>query len=245
MGMPSALIVLVLMAPAPLLAANAAGPSQAPQPPRALQDDELDEVFVEGRRNRDRPRSWDDYQQPFNFLARLVGEFDVEGSVDVQGQGNPEHLRRAQGRAHCIGFGSAPGVQCQLNVRWPASSGANGEEIPGGVSTLDPAILLLGFEPVSPGISHVLLDNRGVADNAVGRMSSPNTMVSRSQCVGIPGNCQRTVRITAEPDLDTVRITMEFARDQQEFLSLALVMRRVPGTGSVVYGRKQPERERK
>lgn len=242
---------IALLAMVALTGSGLVVPADTPSAPDpvspAQQAEELEEVLVEGRRirrQRTRP-SWNEYQQPFNFLARLVGEFDIDGSVDLQGQGNPEHMRRAQGRAHCIGFGSAPGVQCQLNVRWPASSGADGEEIPGGVSTLDPAMLLLGFDPVTPGISHVLLDNRGVADNAVGRMNSPNTMLSRSRCVGMPGNCQRTVRITAEPDLDTVRLTIGFARDQQDFLSLAFVMRRVPGTGSVVYGGKQQKQEKK
>src|SRR5688572_29809952 len=127
MGLPSALIVLVLMAPAPLLAANAPGSSQAPQPPRTLQDDELDEVFVEGRRNRDRPRSWDDYQQPFNFLARLVGQYVVAGQVDLHAQGKTEDLRTVSGRATCLGFGAAPGVQCELNLQWPETRGPGGE----------------------------------------------------------------------------------------------------------------------
>lgn len=206
---------------------------------------ELDEVIVEGRRVRERRPSFREYQQPFNFLARLVGQFDIEGNVDLRGQGNPEDLRKATGRAHCVGFGSAPGVQCELNVRWPETRGAGGEEIPGGVSTLDPAVLLFGFEPALAGVSHVFLDNRGVADTAVGEMTSPNTMFSRSKCVGIPGNCERRVRITAEPDLSAIRMDIDLAFDQQESVSFAFVMQRVPDTSSVVYGRKQPKEKKK
>lgn len=244
--MRTALLAMMALAGSGLVVAAVAPSAPDPVSP-AQQAEELDEVIVEGRRiRRERTRrSWNDYQQPFNFLARLVGQFDIEGSVDLQGQGNPEHMRRAEGRAHCIGFGVAPGVQCQLNVRWPDSDGANGEEIPGGISTLDPAMLLLGFDPAEPGISHVLLDNRGVADNAVGRMTSPDTMLSHSKCVGVPGDCERTVRITAEPDLDTVRMTIGYALERQEFLTVAFVMRRVPGTASVVYGREQPKEGKK
>jgi hypothetical protein len=215
-------------------------PAQQVQP-----EQELDEVIVEGRRVGEKRPSWDDYQQPFNFLARLVGQFIVEGSVDLRGQGNPEHLRKVAGRAHCVGFGSAPGVQCELNVQWPETRGTNGEEIPGGISTLNPAILLFGFEPALPGISHVFLDNKGVADTAVGAMTSPNTMLSRSKCVGIPGNCERRVRITAEPDLGTIRMNIELAVDEQKSVSFAFVLQRLPETGSVVYGRKQPREKKK
>jgi hypothetical protein len=234
---------LALAASGLVVAADA--PAVRDQTPQVQPVQELDEVIVEGRRVRKKRPSWDDYQQPFNFLARLVGQFVIEGSVDLHGQGNPEDLRRVAGRAHCIGFGSAPGVQCELNVLWPETRGAGGEEIPGGVSTLDPAVLLFGFEPVVPGISHVFLDNKGVADTAVGEMTSPNTMLSRSMCVGIPGNCERTVRITAEPDLSTVRMDIDLALDQQKSVSFAFVMQRMPDTSSVVYGRKQPREKKK
>jgi hypothetical protein len=177
--------------------------------------------------------------------ARLVGQFVIEGNVDLHGQGNPEDLRKVAGLAHCVGFGLAPGVQCELTVRWPETRGADGEEIPGGVSTLDPAVLLFGVDLSVPGVSHVLLDNRGVADNAVGAMTSPNTMLSRSKCVGIPGNCERTVRITAEPDLSAVRMDIDLALEQQKSVRFAFVMQRVPDTSAVVYGRKQPKEKKK
>lgn len=242
-ALPAGALCLLLVGSAVLPAANAPVPT-APAA-QADQTQELDEVIVEGSRVRRRRPSWDEYQQPFNFLARLVGQYVIGGSVDLRGAGRPEDLREVAGQAQCIGFGSAPGVLCELSVRWPESRGANGEDIPGGVSTLDPAVLLLGFEPDVPGISHVLLDNTGVADTAVGAMTSASTMLSRSSCVGIAGVCERTVRITAEPDLDTVRMNIDFAIDQQKSVGFAFVMRRVPDSGAVVYGRKQPRQSSK
>jgi hypothetical protein len=244
MGLRSGLIMLALLAPATLMAASAppvppTTVSGSPQAPQAKRDDELDEVLVEGRRNRERPRSWDDYQQPFNFLARLVGQFVVAGEVDLHAQGRDEDLRKVTGRADCVGFGSAPGVQCELRVRWQETSGPGGKETPGGTSTLDPAVLLFGFDPEAPGISYVTVDNRGVVDAAVGKLTSPGTMLARSKCVAVPGNCERIARITVEPDLKTLRMNIDLAIDEQKSVSFAFVMNRVPGSTSVVYGRRQ------
>jgi hypothetical protein len=243
MRLPSGLIALVLMVPAPVMAASApataspAVPADSQPAPAPLE--ELDEVLVEGRRVRAPPKSWDDYQQPFNFLARLVGKFDVEGYVDLRAQGNNEDLRKVRGQANCLGFGSAPGVQCELTARWPRTTGPDGAEILGGVSTLDPAMLLFGFDPAALGVSHVLVDNRGIADTAVGRMISPNTMLSRSRCVAVPGNCERTARISMEPDFKIIRMNIDLAIDQQKSVSFVFVMNRVPDSAAVVYGRKQ------
>jgi hypothetical protein len=66
-------------------------------------------------------------------------------------------------------------------------------------SRLRNALLALGLQPGlvmaaharAPGISYVVLDDRGVADTAVGQMISPDMMRSRSKCVAAPGNCER------------------------------------------------------
>ena len=249
MNLPSSLIALVLMAPAPVIAASApAAPPASPASPAIPADtpqapapplEELDDVLVEGRRIRAAPRSWDEYQQPFNFLARLVGKFDIEGYVDLRAQGNDEDLRKVQGQAICLGFGAAPGVQCELTAQWPRTTGPAGEEILGGVSSLDPAVLLFGFDPATTGVSHVVVDNRGVADTAVGRMISVNTMLARSRCVAVPGNCERTARVSIEPGFRIIRMNIDLAIDQQKAVSFVFIMNRVPDSAAVVYGRKQ------
>jgi len=246
MKLSSGLITLLLMAPALVMAAAPSSPPST-DATQVAPLDELDEVFVEGRRNRERPRSWDDYQRPFNFLAQLVGQFVVEGQVDLHAQGNSEDLRKVSGRANCLGFGSAPGVQCELNLRWPETRGPGGEEIPGGVSTLDPAVLLFGFEPALPGVSYVTVDNRGIADTAAGRMISANTLLTRSKCVAVAvtGNCERIARITIEPGFTVIRLSIDLAIEQQKAVSFLFVMNRVPGSSAVVYGRKQEKEKKK
>src|SRR5690606_23848581 len=102
---------------------------------------------------------------------------------------------------------------CELRIRWPGTTGPNDEEIPGGFSTLNPAILLFGFEsadatlrpagvglrsqldeseePQRPGVSYILIDSKGIAEKAIGEMATPNTLRSRSKCTGIRGDCER------------------------------------------------------
>ncbi len=234
-----------------------------PPPPAQTQYDELGEVLVEGDKAKPEVPSFDDYQAPWNFMARLVGQFVIDGTVDLHAQGASEDLRKVSGRTECVGFGLAPGVHCELKVRWPESTGPDGKEITGGVSTLNPAVVLYGYEsvnpgtvgfrpkgrpapttPEEPGISWVVVDNQGVVEAAVGYMIGPDTMRSRSKCLASLGNCERDVRITAAPNLKTVAMNIDLVIDGEKAVSFAFVMHRVPGTESVVYGRK-PTKEQK
>lgn len=242
-----------------------AADADKPKPPAQRADDELGEVLVEGARTRPRRPTFDDYQAPFNFLSRLVGTFVIDGTVDLHAQGRRDDLRKVSGRTECVGFGVAPGVHCEFKARWPATTGPDGEEIPGGVSTLNPAVLLYGYETISPelvgmrlpgllgsssatpeqpGVSLVVVDNNGVSETAVGQMVSSDTMRSRSKCLAVAGNCERVVTITARPDLKTVEMNIDLVIDGAKAVSFAFVLHRVPGTGSVVYGRK-PEKKQK
>jgi hypothetical protein len=235
----SGLIALTWSVAGQALAADVA----TQEPPAQEKLEELGEVLVEGLRSQAKRPTFKQYQQPFSFLARLVGEFVIEGQVDVRGQGRSLDFRKVSGRAECVGFGSAPGVQCELKARWPAARGPNGEEIPGGISALNPAVMLLGFDPVLPGISWILVDSKGNADTAVGKMATPDTMQSRSKCVGIAGNCERVAQITAWPDLKTVDMKIDLVVDEQTAVGFTFVMHRVPGTGSVTYGRKEDKKK--
>jgi hypothetical protein len=219
----------------------------APEPNQRAQnrEQELGEVLVEGDRATERRPGFKQYQQSFDWMARLVGRFVVEGSVDLHAQGRSEDLRKVSGRADCVGFGSAPGVQCELKVRWPGSTGPNGEAIPGGASHLNPAAILYGLEPAKSAISFILLDSRGIAETAVGVMVSADTMQARSKCGAIAGNCERIMRVSAAPDLKTVDMDMEFRIDEKKAVSFKFVLNRVPGAPSVVYGRKQEKEKKK
>ena len=236
-------------------AAWAAAPaSSASQQSR--QQQQLDEVTVEGRRERQRKP-----QQSFDWLARLVGEFTVEGHVHADPDGSSGESREARGRALCVGFGVAPGVLCDLQVRWADMTGADGQSIPGGVSTLDPAVMLFGFnlgahadpihggrynaaaDPESYTIAHILIDSQGVAEAGSGFRAGTDTMTSRAPCVAIPANCERMVRIIAPDDLATVEMRIDLAIAGEVAMRHDFILNRVVDSKAVVFGR-EPVREK-
>jgi hypothetical protein len=251
------MVALTLLLPGTAMAADTAPDAAARAQTR---DQQLGEVLVEGDRNKPKKPTFEEYQEPFNFLARLVGQFYVDGSVDLHAQGRSEDLRPVSGRAECVGFGVAPGVQCELRIRWPGTTGPNDEEIPGGLSTLNPAIMLFGFEsadatlrpsgfrapsqpgdnaePKEPGISYILIDSKGIAERAIGEMATPNTLRSRSKCTGIRGDCERVALITAQPDITLIDINIDLVIDGEKAVSFFFELHRLPGSESVVFGRK-------
>lgn len=224
------------------LACTAAGMAAAAE--TAIE--ELDEVVVEGDRVKPRPRSFNELQKPIDWMARLVGEFDIGGSVVISMAGDREESRDVSGHANCVGFGLGPGVQCELQVTWPVSAGPDGMEVRGGISRFDPAVLLLGYEPVQGSVNYILVDNQGFAETAVGEMSSADTMRSRTDCALdaiAAGTCDQVLRITADPDLRTIAVRIEQRIDLAPAVRYNFVLNRVPGSKAVVYGRKQERKK--
>lgn len=209
---------------------SAAAAPQSPEPAqqRADADEVLDEVVVDGRRPQRKP------QAILDWMARLVGEFTVDGKVDLHGHSAPD-LLDLQGRSTCVGLGPGPAVQCELRIRWPEARGNGGEEIVGGVSSLDPAMMVFGFEPNRIGIRHMVVGNDGIADGAMGYLLSGDTLVTRAKCGGVAGACERIVQVTAEPDAQTVRVRIEMQIDLRKAVTIAFDMHRVPGSPSRVY----------
>jgi hypothetical protein len=68
--------VLACAAAAMAVAADAAASREAGDGLEAL-----DEVFVEGKRVRPKPYSYKELQKRIDWMARLVGEFDIGGTV--------------------------------------------------------------------------------------------------------------------------------------------------------------------
>jgi hypothetical protein len=209
----------------------------------SMSDEELGEVLVEGDRGRKSSSSFQQAQSNFDWLARLVGRFVVDGQIELDVKGKNKVFRKVSGRAECAGFGAAPGVMCELKIRWPDVTGSGGEPIPGGVSNLDPAVVLYGFDIGRVGISYILVDSRGAAETTVGELFTADTMRSRAKCGAISGNCERVTQITARPDLMSIDMEMTIEIDQEKLVGFKFVMHRVPGAPSIVYGRKQ-EKER-
>jgi hypothetical protein len=212
-----------------LLLADPAVPAEAENPPPRA-DEQLDEVVVGGIRLKPQRNA----QKIIDWMARLVGSFTFEGHVDLRGRGNAADLLQVEGTGICTGFGPAPAVQCEIQVRWPEARGLNGEPIPGGVSHLDPAMILYGFEPNRLGIRYMLVGNRGVSNSDLAQLVG-DALVSRKPCADFPGDCQRLMSVTAAPDLKQVEMRIELQVDGVKALEYAFVMRRVSGSAAVTH----------
>ena len=118
------------------------------------------------------------------------------------------------GSGLCVGFGLAPGVQCEIHVNWRIPEGARGPGTLAGVSYLTPAMILYGVEPDDLGIRYLQVDNRGLAEGATGVVVG-NTASFTTACVDVPQGCQRVTRITAPPDSKTLDMQVDTNVDGQ------------------------------
>lgn len=194
----AALLPVLLL---PAVAAQAAAPARTEAPPR--EDVELSEVVVSGEKPTRR------VADVIPFLRRLLGQYTYSGYVDLGGKGLPEDRKAVRGGGTCVGFGVAPGVQCEIQVRWPETKGADGQPVMGGVSYLQPAMILYGLEPDEIGIRYLQVDNRGLAEGATGLIIG-NTLSFRTPCVDFTeGGCDRVVKITAEPESKVIDMQVD------------------------------------
>jgi hypothetical protein len=184
-------------------AALGAGPARRESPPAAQEKlEELNEVLVSGEKPT---RKVGDL---IPWIRRLLGEYAFEGHVDLGGKGDPDDRRQVLGIGTCVGFGVAPGVQCEINVRWRATTESVGEEVPGRVSALAPAMIIYGVEPDDLGIRYLQVDSRGLAEGATGFVIG-DTATFRAPCVDIPEGCLRITRITAPPDSKLIEMQVD------------------------------------
>lgn len=205
-----------------MLAAPVAGAAEPAIPAADAPHEELGEVVVSGEKPTKKVADM------VPWLRRLVGKYTLHGHLDLGGAGRPEDRRNVGGAGTCVGFGVAPGVQCEIQVRWPEARDASGEPVLGGVSTLAPAMLLFGIEPDDGGIQFMQVDNRGVAEGALGFVTG-DTATFRSPCTDVPDGCQRTTRITAVQDSQVVDVQVDTVLDFRLATRLRFEMRRSGG----------------
>ena len=195
---------------------------QGSSPPAATAGPELDELLVEG--NRVKPTR--DPQKIVNWLKLLVGKFRYGGYVQLHGEGVSSRLLPAQGSADCTAFGRAPGVHCQVNVAWPEVHGPEGQDVPGGVSTLAPAMVEYGLDTDHLGIRFLQVDNQGLANFGQGYLVG-DTLITTTPCPDVTGNCQRTTRITAHADGKLIEMQIEIVQDYERRVRYRFLLQRV------------------
>jgi hypothetical protein len=224
------ILVLLLLVPIPVLAAGfACAPPADTGKEGAL--DELEEVVITAKEATTETK---DLQA---WLRLLVGKYTYEGYVDLCGKGDAKDQREVTGKSDCIASGSTPNVHCTVNVRWQSTRGENGSPVLGGVSNLLPALVVYTLENrYMPeirvnhwGLMFTQVDNKGIAEWASGTLVG-DTFTSRESCVGIPGACQKTTRITARPDSDEIFMVVDIHVDNQRVLRQGFQLHRESGT---------------
>jgi hypothetical protein len=125
-----------------------------------------------------------------------------------------------------VGFGVAPGVQCEINVKWPQVPGPHGQEVVSGVSDLTPAMILYAMEPDDLGIRYLQVNSKGLAEGATGYIAG-DTATFKTPCVNAPPGCQRITRITAESGSEVVDMQIDTELDYKLAARFNFRMRRV------------------
>jgi hypothetical protein len=200
---------------------NSAAAPSSQQDSTSRRNQELSEVLVQGKRTKPVRNP----QLIIDWMRRLVGQFRYQGYVELHdSNGAPRGQQPVTGKGDCVAFGLAPGVQCTIKVNWPEDEVDPGTELLGGVSYLDPAMVLYGLDPDELAVHYLQVDNKGVADGGLGYLLG-DTMTTRDPCVGIAGDCTRTTKITARPDGQLVQTQIDIERDGQLAVRYLFVMR--------------------
>jgi hypothetical protein len=174
-----------------------------------------------------------------------------------------DYCQGIKGKGDCVAVGDGPGVQCMLNVHWmdiyevrfqqsdPDAQKVDASptgvfEIPGGVSSLNPAMSLHGLDPAHAGIEYLLVDQKGLPEGGLGFIKG-NTATFRTRCVNEatllnamkprkpsednPGaspwvKCERIVSIDARPDASIVHVTVDIEINEEPFTRQQMTLRR-------------------
>lgn len=194
-----------------------ASASQAANAP----DQELDEVVVTAKRSASTRRIRDPAGLTA-WLNRLRGEFTYEGLIELGSEDAPRR-RTVSGASRCGAYG--PSVSCVLHVSWQEVHGSDGEEVPGGVSTLAPAMAVYAVDLNYLGIQFLQVDSRGMADSGLGYLTG-DTLTTTTACVHLEGECKRISRIEARPDGKLIRMQTDIEQDEKRVVRYTFVLRR-------------------
>jgi hypothetical protein len=213
-------LTMALLLPVVSIAASPAAtrPAAFPAVPAAT-DEDLSEVVVSGEKLTIKPSAL------ITWIRRLLGKYTFEGKVDLGGTGKPEERWTIRGTGTCVGFGVAPGVQCEINVKWPQVPGPHGQEVVSGVSDLTPAMILYAMEPDDLGIRYLQVNSKGLAEGATGYITG-DTATFKTPCVNAPPGCQRITRITSESGSDIVDMQIDTELDYKLAARFNFRMRR-------------------
>jgi hypothetical protein len=154
------------------------------------------------------------------WVKRLLGRFELAGVihhveyVDPDSGGPPQVMNEwtqgMGGKADCIAFADAPGLQCVINLVWPEVwNEMTGKASLGGVSDLTPAMVLAGLDPDQDKLRFLMVTRRGFGYPGWSGLSG-NSAITRPSCVDLPGvqTCEQKVQITAPADARLMQVVV-------------------------------------
>jgi hypothetical protein len=158
------------------------------------------------------------------WLRRLEGRFRIEGIFFRDNQ--PDEPRHARGMEDCISIGPGAGMQCVINVLWDEDYGVDGQDGQTGVSSLAPAMIEYGFDPVASKVRSLQVDNQSLGEPSAGTLKGETVSYS-TRCANTPASrlCRRVTHIYMPADRSYIRITIEVEFNYERFSSLELDLR--------------------
>jgi hypothetical protein len=164
-----------------------------------------------------------------DWLRRLPGRYELEGVIyhiekadydagldhlDGELAGTAQYLNEWRqpivGKADCIAFADAPGLQCVINVSWPEMWNIQtGRASFGAVSDLTPAMVLAGVNPADQSIRFLLVDKRGLGHPS-SLVLKGERVVAKVPCVNMPGvqTCDQKFTLEAKATRNLIFVTL-------------------------------------
>lgn len=184
------------------------------------------------------------------WLRRLADQYRVEGMLSVSMLA-PEDISTLKGSGDCALVGEGPGVHCIFNIQWsdrfevimdPDIGPPGVYNVPGGVSYLDPSMMLMGMDPQRRGLQLLLVDNKGLPEGGVATIAGDRATL-RTPCVNAPAlflamnpdrkfegrppqSCQRTMRIDAKPGSTVVHLAIDIEINGELVTQMQMTLRR-------------------
>lgn len=181
------------------------------------------------------------------WLLRLVDNYRVEGMGTVPAV-EPFSV---QGNGDCAPVGAGPGVHCIFNIHWidqfeiimdPEEGPPGVHNVPGGVSYLNPSMMLVGIDPFREGLQFLLVDNKGLPEGGTASISGHRATL-RAPCVNAPKlfldlnpdrqfegrspeTCERVTRIDAKPDSTVVHVDIDIEINREPASRFQMTLRR-------------------
>lgn len=185
------------------------------------------------------------------WLGRLVGHFELRGTVTQAVSVGTRTNRGFRGPMECQRIGSGPGTHCVMRTSWPPilrfgeGGGAGYPENSEAYNALNPAVMIFAIDPGSRLLQLMLVDDHGIAEHWSGVLDdetvtfAPEVLsVAKPLCWGdlyqrqSPPHCLRTIRMVARPGSQRVNVEMGWPAGGGTFIQFSLLRRTTSQDGA-------------